>query len=81
MKFASNDNSGSANGIASLALLKMLLETMINKKMLNMEELEIILSCAMIEIATNEGSGDQMEAKGLIETLLKNTDDVEQTKQ
>jgi len=75
MKFARRDKAGSANGIAALAILKMLLDTLKNKHLLTKEETDIILNCAGIEVATAEAAGNLAEAKTLIENLLKNTDE------
>ena len=79
MNLAKQDKYGSANGIAAMAVLKLLIETMLKKKLLSLEEAEIVISCAMIEVSGSKGSGDLTEARYLIESLLRN-EDVETTK-
>ena len=80
MKFAVNDKTGSANGIAALALVKMLLDALLKKEVLTQEEADIIINCAEIEVSTAEAAGNTAEARALIDNLLKNTDeDTEKT--
>jgi len=80
MKFARQDKAGSANGIAALALLKMLLDALLKKHILTKQEVDIIINCAGIEVATADVAGNVAEAKALIESLLKNNDeDTEKT--
>jgi len=75
MKFARKDKAGSANGIAALAVLKMLLDALIKKHILTKQEADIIINCASIEVATGDLAGNVAEAKFLIENLLKPIDD------
>ena len=75
MKFAQQDKAGSANGIAAMAILKMLLDALLKKHILTKQEVDIIINCASIEVATAEAAGNVTEAKTLIENLLKNTDE------
>jgi hypothetical protein len=80
MKFAKQDKTGSANGIAALAILKMLLDALLKKQLLSREEADIIINCAGIEVATAEVAGNVSEARYLIENLLLVTDeDTERT--
>lgn len=79
MKFAKQDKAGSANGIAALAILKLLLDALLKKRILTKQEVDIIINCASIEVATAESSGNITEAKTLIEHLLKNDEDTEKT--
>ena len=75
MKFARQDAAGSANGIAALAILKMLLDAMLKKELLSQEEVDIIINCAEIEVTNANGRGDLSEAKSLVENLFKDPDD------
>lgn len=75
MKFARQDKAGSANGIAALAVLKMLLDALMKKHLLTKQEADIIINCASIEVATADLAGNVAEAKSLIENLLKASDD------
>jgi hypothetical protein len=80
MRFAKNDKAGSGNGIAALAVLKLLLEALLRKEIITKEEADIIINCAGIEVATVDAAGDLAEAKSLIENLLKPTgEDPEKT--
>ena len=79
MKFAKQDKAGSANGIAALAILKLLLDALLKKRILTKQEVDIIINCASIEVATAESSDNITEAKVLIEHLLKNDEDTEKT--
>ena len=80
MKFARQDKAGSANGIAALAILKMLLDALLKKHILTKQEVDIIINCGGIEVATADAAGNVAEAKALIENLLKNNDeDTEKT--
>jgi hypothetical protein len=75
MKFARKDQAGSANGIAALAIVKMLLDAMLKKEVLSAEEVDIIMNCAEIEVTNANARGDLSEAKSLIENLFKDPDD------
>ena len=75
MKFARNDQAGSANGIAALAIVKMLLDALLKKDLISQEEIDIIINCAEIEVTNANASGDLGEAGSLIENLLKDPDD------
>lgn len=79
MKFADQDHAGSANGIAALAVLKMLLDALLRKDILTDEEAEIIINCAEIEVTNSNGSGNLGEAKTLIEKLLLDDETQEKT--
>ena len=74
MKFAENDPQGSANGIASLAIIKMLIEILQKKEILTHDEIEIILNCAAVEVDNAEGFDRTAEAKVLIENLFQDTE-------
>lgn len=75
MRFARTDNAGSANGIAALALLKMLLDALLKKELLSQEEVDIIINCAEIEVNNANASGDMAEASSLVENLFKDPDE------
>lgn len=75
MKFARNDKSGCANGIAALAIVRMLLDALVKKELISQEEVDIIINCAEIEVGNASASGDLTEAKSLIENLFKDPDD------
>ena len=70
MKFSSKESMASANGIACLAIVKTLLSIMQKKGLLSEEEIDIVLSCAMVETNEADGFDEMIEAKGLIESLL-----------
>ena len=78
MKFARQDEAGSANGIAALAILKMLLDALLRKELLSQEEVDIIINCAEIEVTNAAASGDLAEAKSLVENLFKDPDEEEE---
>ncbi len=71
MNVAKNRSSGSANGVAALAILKVLLEIMQKKKLLSSEEIDIILNCAEVEVDNTDIGGRVTEAKFLIGNLMK----------
>ena len=77
MKFARRDKAGSANGIAALAIVKMLLDALLRKDLISQEEIDIIMNCAEIEVTNASASGDLDEAKSLIENLFKDPDEEE----
>lgn len=78
MKFARKDQAGSANGIAALAIVKMLLDAMLKKDLISQQEVDIIMNCAEIEVTNASASGDLEEAGSLIENLFKDPDDEEE---
>lgn len=78
MKFAREDKAGSANGIASLAILKNLLDALLSKEILTREEVDIIMNCAEIEITNANAAGDLEEARSLIENIFKDPDEEEE---
>ena len=79
MKFAKQDSSGSANGIAALAVLKMLLDALLRKEIISVEEADIIINCAEIEVTNADASGNLAEAKSLIEKLMLEDDTEDKT--
>lgn len=79
MKLARQDKAGSANGIAALAIVKMLLDALLKKELLSQEEVDIITNCAEIEVANANGSGDLDEARSLIENLFRDPDEEEES--
>ncbi|NKB38386.1 MAG: hypothetical protein GKR93_14685 [Gammaproteobacteria bacterium] len=74
MKFSTKETKATANGIACLAIVKTLLEIMQKKDLLSEEEIDIILSCAIVETNEADEFDEMIEAKGLIENLLTNHD-------
>ncbi len=74
MKISANNSAGASNGIAALAILKVLLEIMEKKKLLSTEEIDIILNCAEVEVDQTELGGRVAEAKFLIHNLLTDSD-------
>ncbi len=75
MIFSKNSPSGGTNGIAALAILKILLEIMQKKQLLSKEEIDIILNCAEVEVDNTDVGGHVAEAKFLINNLMKDSDD------
>ncbi len=74
MKFADKGPEGSANGIASLAIIKMLIEILQKKDILTNDEIDIILSCAAVEVDNAEGFDRIAEAKVIIENLFQDAE-------
>ena len=50
MKFSEQDIAERINGVAATAILRMLFDTLLQKKILTEEEIEIILNCAVVEM-------------------------------
>jgi hypothetical protein len=66
------------NGIAALAIVKMLLDVLQKKQVLTHEEIDIILNCAEVEVGGEDKTdlGARLsEAKLLISNLMKDSDD------
>ncbi|MFT5131962.1 MAG: hypothetical protein ACI9SC_000425 [Gammaproteobacteria bacterium] len=70
MKFSTRETADSANGIACLAIVKMLIEIMQKKGILSEEVIEIILNCAAVEVDESDDFDRMIEAKVIIENLL-----------
>jgi hypothetical protein len=78
MKSAVENASPDANGLAALAIIKMLLEILQKKQLLSGEEIDIILNCAEVEVDLDDKtdlSGRISEAKLIISNLMKDTED------
>ena len=75
MIFSKNDSSGDSNGVAALAILKVLLQIMQRKQLFSKEEIDILLNCAEVEVDNTDVGGRIDEAKFLINHLLKESDD------
>ncbi|MFT7461200.1 MAG: hypothetical protein ACI909_003897 [Planctomycetota bacterium] len=75
MIFSKNNSSGGTNGIAALAILKILLGIMEKKQLLSKEEIDILLNCAEVEVDNTDIGGQVTEAKFLINNLMKVSDD------
>jgi hypothetical protein len=74
MKFLGNSTAGGTNGIAALAIIKMLLEILQKKKLLSKEEIDIILNCAEVEVDNTDLGGRVDEVKFLIGNLMVDLD-------
>ena len=74
MIIAKNSSAGGSNGVAALAILKVLLGIMQKKKLLSKEEIDIILNCAEVEVDQTDIGGRADEAKFLISNLMKDSD-------
>ena len=74
MKFATKELSGDANGVASLALVKTLLNIMEKKDLISEDEIDIILNCAVVEVNQADDFEQVVEAKGIIENMLVDND-------
>lgn len=74
MKFAPEDGQGSANGLASLAIVKMLLDIMQRKELLCEEEVDIILNCASVEVNDADDYRHMIQAKGVIANMFQDAD-------
>jgi len=78
MSLAGEDVAAGVNGIAALAIIKMLLDILQKKQILSEEEVDIILNCAEAEVdsdAKTDLSERVLEAKLLISNLMKDSDD------
>ncbi|MFT5134455.1 MAG: hypothetical protein ACI9SC_002934, partial [Gammaproteobacteria bacterium] len=69
------NSSGGTNGIAALAILKILLGIMEKKQLLSKEEIDILLNCAEVEVDNTDIGGQVTEAKFLINNLMTVSDD------
>ena len=76
MKPTGRESQGRANGVAALAILKMLLDVMNKKDLITEEEIDIILNCAEIDVQNNGDGLPSEEARALIENLLSDEDPV-----
>jgi hypothetical protein len=79
MKTAVEDVSPGADGLAALAIIKMLLEILQKKQLLSDEEIDIILNCAEVEVDPDnktDMNGRIADAKLLISNLMNDSDDV-----
>lgn len=74
MKFSTKETHVDANGIASLAIVKMLLNIMEKKELLSEEEIDIILNCAATEVNDIDDFEQLIEAKGVIEGMFQDND-------
>ena len=74
MQFARTTDVGTANGIASLAVVKMLLTIMQKKDLLSPEEVDIILNCASAEIDDSHEFGEMVEARMILENMFRDPD-------
>ncbi len=74
MKFSESGAAGSANGIASLAILKMLLDILQKKNVLTKEEIDIILNCAEVEVENADSDTCVTEAKSIIENIFNDSE-------
>jgi hypothetical protein len=78
MSLAGENVAAGVNGIAALAIIKMLLEILQKKQILSEEEVDIILNCAEVEVDADDKtdlSGRVREAKLLISNLMKDSGD------
>ena len=74
MKFATNEMTGDANGVACLALVKTLLNIMEKKDLISEDEIDIILNCAVVEVNQADDFQQVVEAKDIIENMLLEND-------
>lgn len=75
MIFTKNGSVDGSNGVAALAILKVLLQIMQTKQLLSKEEIDILLNCAEVEVDNTDMGGQIDEAKFLISNLMKDSDD------
>ena len=75
MIFAKRSADSDRNGIAALAIVKVLLEIMEKKQVLSRDEIDIILNCAQVEVDNTDIGAQAAEAKQLIGGLLQETDE------
>ena len=78
MSLAGENVAAGVNGIAALAIIKMLLDILQKKQIISEEEIEIILNCAEAEVDSDDKtdiSGRVLEAKLLISNLMNESDD------
>ncbi len=75
MIFSKNSSAGGTNGVAALAVVKILLQIMEKKELISKEEIDILLNMAEIEVDNTDVGGGVTEAKYLINNLMKESDD------
>ena len=76
MRESSRESPGAANGVAALSILKMLLDVMNKKDLLTDEEVNIILSCAKIDIQSRGKGLPTSAARQLIDNLFDDEDPI-----
>ncbi len=75
MIFSKNSSAGGTNGVAALAVVKILLQIMEKKELISKEEIDILLNMAEVEVDNTDVGGGVTEAKFLINNLMKESDD------
>ena len=75
MIFSKNSSAGGTNGVAALAVVKILLQIMGKKGLISKEEIDILLNMAEVEVDNTDVGGGVTEAKFLINNLMKGSDD------
>lgn len=75
MIFSKNSSAGGTNGVAALAVVKILLQIMEKKELISKEEIDILLNMAEVEVDNTDVGGGVTEAKYLINNLMKESDD------
>ncbi len=75
MIFSKNSSAGDTNGVAALAVVKILLQIMEKKELISKEEIDILLNMAEVEVDNTDVGGSVTEAKFLINNLMKESDD------
>ena len=66
--------AGNPSGVAALAVMKVLLDVMKNKKLISDEEIDILLRSAVVEVDNTDLGGIADEAKFLISNLMTDSD-------
>ena len=74
MKFARQDKAGSANGIAALAILKMLLDALLKKELLSEEEVDNLVQEAERNSETDRQRRDLIEQRNKADGLVYSTE-------
>ncbi len=78
MKISGDSQLAGVNGVAALAIVKVLLEILRTKQILSEGEIDIIINSAVVEVDLGDKtdiSGRVIEAKQLISNLMKDSDD------
>ncbi len=75
MIFSKNSSAGGTNGVAALAVVKILLQIMEKKGLISKDEIDILLNMAEVEVDNTDVGGRVAEAKFLINNLMKESDD------
>lgn len=78
MKVNENEATDGINGVAAMAILRMLFDTMLQKKILSEAEVEIILNCAVVDIDidnTTDIGGRVAKTKLLINNFMQDEAD------